>query len=132
MVAIILVVSMVTCIRVWSSYQLTCAAEQSVPPKLELYLRMGADVNSRVYKGLSALDMAAYAGKKENVMLLLKRGANPASALRTALITKNYDIAEILISRGARRNDVPTSVLEELKQAPSSQAKQIYERLNRF
>jgi ankyrin repeat protein len=53
-----------------------CARERGGPKTIKLFLEGGADVDARDKFGASALDLAAWRGKKEVVDLLLDAGAN--------------------------------------------------------
>jgi ankyrin repeat protein len=53
-----------------------CARERGGPKTIKLLLEGGADVDARDKFGASALDLAAWRGKKEVVDLLLDAGAN--------------------------------------------------------
>ena len=91
---------------------LTCSTEKRNLTSVEPLVEAGADVNTRLHKGYTALMLAAKQGNQKCVRYLIKKGANVnmvdhehfETPLLKASFNIHYDCARLLLLAGARVN----------------------------
>jgi hypothetical protein len=89
------------------------AAERNQKDLITNLIKYGADVNDKDNNGMTPLQLAAYAGHKETVLMLIEKGTRlknfdwGKSPLDLAVTIRHYDLAITLISKyvpGCSRN----------------------------
>jgi hypothetical protein len=84
----------------WSAVEHAAAFHKWRPELLELVLERGGDINSRGWKGQTALHAAARRGDVAGVQRLLRQGADPRitddAGRRPVQVTRNKKISALL------------------------------------
>jgi len=89
---------------------LAAAASQSDTTILEMFLHDGANVNACMgfnpenYDCFTAISAASKVGNLGMVKYLLRKGARPSDGIMEACENKNYEVAKLLLQRGASAN----------------------------
>jgi len=81
------------------------AAKQGNLAEVRRMLAAGAAINARDQHGHTALEAAAWEGRKDVAALLLDKGADPTNALRGAASSSDLALARLLLARGAKVNE---------------------------
>ncbi len=94
-----------------NDYNLLVASEKGILSDVEMFLKAGADINTKTLEGVTPLMYAAQKGYLEIVEFLLEKGADAElkpldglSALHSAVMFNQLDVVELLIRKEVNIN----------------------------
>ncbi len=129
LIAVIVLIPIVLLTRWGIDFGLGQSAFEGEPAEIKFYLMLGANINSKAYKGLRHISGAINANNPNNIIILINHGASSDDAMETALNFKKADKVNILLQHGIK---VSQSSYQSLKKSTAEHDKKLVQIIDSY